>query len=328
MERRNVLKAMAAIGAVGIGATGRPVGAQQAWTPSKPVRIIVPVAGGTNDLLARLIGPKLSEVLGQPFIVENRPGAGGNIGADHVAKSEPDGHTLLIGYNGPIAVNVTLFKRMPYHPLKDLAPITLMVTAPQVLAVHPSVPADTVAELVRYIKERPGKLSYASIAVGSASHLTFEMFKSRAGLEIVHVPYRGSAPAVTDLLGGQVQAAFLVPGNALPYVPTKQLKLLATTGRKRFQGLPDLPTIAESGYPDFEAIAWIGLLAPAGTPQAAISRYHEEVTKILQMPEIRQKLVEIQFDVIGSTPEQFRDHIRKEIDLWGAVIKQTGATVE
>ncbi len=302
-------------------------GTAQEWSPTKPVRIIVPVVGGTNDLVARLVAPKLQEAIGQSVIVENKGGAGGNIGADLVAKSAPDGHTLLIGYNGPIAVNVSLFDKMPYDPQKDLAPITLAVTAPQFLTVHPSVPARTVAELVALAKAQPGKLSYASIAVGSASHLSMEMMKTAAHVDIVHVPYKGSAPAVTDILGGNVQTAFFVPGNVLQYVKSGQIRLLASTGRKRFATTPNVPTMIESGFPDFEAVAWIGFLTTGGTPRPIIDRYNREIVKILNSPDVRDKLLAVEFEMVAGTPEQFGEWIRTEIARWGKVIKQTGAKV-
>ncbi len=297
----------------------------QEWAPTKPVRIIVPVVGGTNDLVARLVAPRLQEALGQSVIVENKGGAGGNIGSDLVAKAPPDGHMLLIGYNGPIAVNVSLFDKMPYDPVKDLAPITLAVTAPQFLTVHPSVPAHTVAELIALAKAQPGKLSYASIAVGSASHLTMEMLKTAANVDIVHIPYKGSAPAVTDLLGGNVQTAFFVPGNVLQYVKAGQIRLLASTGRKRFATTPNVPTMIESGFTDFEAVAWIGFLTTGGTPRPIIDRYNREVVRILNTPEVRDKLLAVEFEMVAGSPEQFGEWIRTEIQRWGKVIKQTGA---
>ena len=302
-------------------------GTAQEWSPTKPVRIIVPVVGGTNDLVARLVAPKLQEAIGQSVIVENKGGAGGNIGADLVAKSAPDGHTLLIGYNGPIAVNVSLFDKMPYDPQKDLAPITLAVTAPQFLTVHPGVPAKTVAELIALAKAQPGKLSYASIAVGSASHLTMEMMKTAAHVDIVHVPYKGSAPAVTDILGGNVQTAFFVPGNVLQYVKSGQIRLLASTGRKRFATTPNVPTMIESGFADFEAVAWIGFLTTGGTPRPIIDRYNREIVKILNSPDVRDKLLAVEFEMVAGSPEQFGEWIRTEIARWGKVIKQTGAKV-
>ena len=301
--------------------------AAQDWAPSKPVRLIVPVVGGTNDLVARLVAPKLHEALGQPIIVENKPGAGGNIGTDIVAKAAPDGHTIMVGYNGPIAVNVSLFDKMPYDPQKDLAPITLAVTASQFLTVHPSVPATTVAELVALARAQPGKLSYASIAVGSASHLTMEMFKSAAGVDIVHIPYKGSAPAVTDILGGNVQAAFFVPGNVLAHAKAGQLRLLASTGKRRFASTPNVPTMIESGFADFEALGWIGFLTTGGVPRAIVDRYNREIVRILNLPEVRDKLLAIEFEMVAGTPEQFAEWIRAEIPRWGRVIRQTGAKV-
>jgi tripartite-type tricarboxylate transporter receptor subunit TctC len=299
----------------------------QEWAPTKPIRLIVPVVGGTNDLVARLVAPKLQEVLGQSVIVENKGGAGGNIGTDMVAKAPPDGHMIMVGYNGPIAVNVSLFDKMPYDPQKDLAPITLAVTAPQFLTVHPSVPAKTVAELIALAKAQPGKLSYASIAVGSASHLTMEMMKTAANVNIVHIPYKGSAPAVTDILGGNVQTAFFVPGNVLQYVKSGQIRLLASTGRKRFATTPTVPTMIESGFADFEAVAWIGFLTTGGSPRPIIDRYHREIVKILNLPEVRDKLLAVEFEMVAGTPEHFSEWIRTEIARWGKVIKQTGAKV-
>lgn len=299
--------------------------AAQEWAPTRSVRIVVPVIGGTNELVARLVAPKLQELFGQPFVVENKAGAGGNIGVDFVAKSPPDGHTLAIGFNGPIAINVTLFDKLPYDPLKDLAPITLAVRTPQFLVVHPDFPAKTAQELVALAKAKPGALSYASIAVGSASHLTMEMLKSAAGVNIVHVPYKGPAPAVTDLLAGTVPMSFMVPGNVLAHARAGKLRLVASTGRTRFPGTPNVPTMIESGFADFDAEAWIGFLAPGGTPRPIIDRYHREITRILQTPDVRDKLTAVEFEMVGSTPEQFRDWIAKEIPRWAAVIRQTGA---
>jgi tripartite-type tricarboxylate transporter receptor subunit TctC len=301
-----------------------PAAAQQ-WSPSKPVKIVVPLQGGTVDILARLVAPRLQEAFGQPVIVENKAGAGGNIGTDQVAKAEPDGHTILAGYTGPITVNSTLFGNLPYDPQKDLAPIMLAVTTPQFLTVHPGAPFASVAELVKYAKANPGKLSYGSIGIGSASHLTMEMFKSAAGISIVHVPYKGSAPAVADLLAGNVQLEFLVPGNVLPYLGTGKLKILASTGKARFHATPDTPTMIESGFADFEAIAWIGFLAPGATPRPVIDRYYRELAKILHEPDVRKRLTDIQFDVVASTPEEFAEYIRWETPRWAKVIRDTGA---
>ena len=298
------------------------------WAPTRPIRIVVPIVGSTNDVLARLVAPKLQEALGQPVVVENKPGAGGNLGAHEVARATPDGHTLLIGYNGPLAINVTLFDKMPYDPLKDLAPITLAVKSPQYLVVNPATGITSVKELVAAAKASPGKYSYGSVAMGSASHLTMEMLKSAAGFHMTHIPYRGAGPAVTDLIAGNVQAAFLVPGNVQQFVKEGRLRLLATSGSKRFASTPDIPTLIESGYKDFEATSWIVFLTAGGTPAPIIERYHREIVKILQQPDIRKRLIEMEFDIVATTPQQFSDWIRLEIGRWGKVIKDTGAKAE
>ena len=304
------------------------IASAQDWQPSKPVRIIVPIVGSTNDVLARLIAPKLSEAIGQPVVVENKPGAGGNIGADFVAKSAPDGHTLLVGYNGPIAVNVTLFDKMPYDPVKDLAPITLAVTSPQYLVVNPKAEINSVAELIAKAKAQPGKISYASIAVGSASHLTMEMLKLAAGVEINHIPYKGTAPAVTDLVAGNVPVSFMVPVNVMQFAKEGRLKLIASSGAKRFPSTPNVPTMVESGYPDLIALAWIGFLTTGGTPKPIIDRYNKEIVKILNSPEIKERLIGMEFELVASTPEYFSAWIKSEIVRWGKVIKATGARAD
>lgn len=298
------------------------------WAPSKPVRIVVPITGSTNDVLARLIAPRLQEALGQPVVVDNKPGAGGNIGANEVARSAPDGHTLLVGYNGPLAINVSLFDKMPYDPTKDLAPITLAVKSPQYLVVNPATGITSVKDLVTKAKAAPTKYSYGSVALGSASHLTMEMFKSAAGFHMTHIPYRGAGPAVTDLIAGNIQAGFFVPGNVQQFVKEGRLRLLASSGGKRFASTPEIPTLIESGYKDFEATSWIGFLAPGGTPAPIIERYHREIVNILNSPDIRKRLVEMEFEIVASNPKQFSDWIRIEIKRWGKVIKDTGAKAE
>jgi len=318
---------LAATAAIALGAAGG-AWAQADWAPSKPVRIVVPIVGSTNDVLARIVAPKLQEVFGQPFVVENKGGAGGNIGALDVVRSAPDGHTLLVGYNGPLAINVTLFDKMPFDPIKDLAPITLAVKAPQYLVVNPGTGITSVQDFIAKAKANPGKYSYGSVSMGSASHLTMEMMKSAAGFRMTHIPYRGAGPAVADLVAGNVQAGFFVPGNVQGFVKEGKLKLLATTGQKRFPSTPDVPTLSESGLKDFEATSWIGFLAPAGTPAHIVNRYHQEMVKILNSPEVKARLVEMEFDVVASSPKQFSDWIRTEITRWGKVIKDTGAKAE
>jgi tripartite-type tricarboxylate transporter receptor subunit TctC len=324
MIRRTVVAAMVAASLGGLAASA----SAQEWTPSRTVRIIVPIIGSTNDALARLVAPKLQQVLGQSVIVENKPGAGGNIGADMVAKSAPDGHTLLVGFNGPLAINPTLFTKMPYDPVKDLAPITLAVTSPQYLVVNSSLPVKNIAELVAMAKASPDKLSYGSVSMGSASHLTMEMFKSAAKVNLTHIPYKGAAPAVTDLVAGNVHAAFMVPGNVQQFAKEGRLRLIASTGPKRFPSTPNVPTMIESGYADFVATSWIGFLAPAGTPKNIIDRYHKEIVKILQMPDVRDRLTDMEFEVVATTPDQFSAWIRSEIPRWGKVIKDTGTKAD
>lgn len=296
------------------------------WAPTKTVRIVVPIVGSTNDVLARLVAPELQKVLGQAVIVENKGGAGGTIGANEVAKAPPDGHTLLVGFNGPIAINPTLFPKMPYDAVKDLSPITLAVTSPQFLAVHPSVPAKDLKEFIALAKK--GKLSYASVSTGSASHLTMEMFKSAAAIDITHVPYKGAGPAVVDLIGGQVDAAFLVPGNITQFVKEGKARLIASTGTKRFPSTPDVPTMIEQGYPGFVAVSWIGFLAPGKTPKPIIDRYNKEIVKILQMPAVKQQLEKMEFEVVAGSPDQFAAWIKSEIPRWGKVIKDNGIKPE
>lgn len=300
----------------------------QEWAPVKPVRMIVPISGSTNDTLARILAPKLQEAFGQPFIVDNKPGAGGNIGSNEVVRSAPDGHTLLVGYNGPLAINVTLYDKMPYDPRKDLASITLAVKAPQYLVVNPDAGIASVKDLIAKAKANPAKYSYGSVAMGSASHLTMEMLKSAAGFHMTHIPYRGAGPAVTDLIAGQIQAGFFVPGNVQGFVKEGRLKLIATTGKKRFLSTPDVPTLSESGIKDFEATSWIGLLAPGGTPPNIVARYNREIVKILKQPDVSKKLHDMEFEIVASSPSEFNEWIDLEIKRWGKVIKDTGAKPE
>jgi tripartite-type tricarboxylate transporter receptor subunit TctC len=315
------------LGLIGMGLLAQAPAYAQEWAPSKPVRIVVPIVGSTNDVLARLIAPKLQEAIGQPVVVENKPGAGGNIGANEVARSAPDGHTLLVGYNGPLAINVALFDKMPYDPTRDLAPITLAVKASQYLVVNPGTGITSLADFIAKAKAAPTKYSYGSVALGSASHLTMEMLKSAAGFQMTHVPYRGAGPAITDLVAGTIQAGFFVPGNVQQFAKEGRLRLLASTGPKRFPSTPDIPTVSES-YKDFEATSWIGFLAPGGTPAPIIDRYNREIIKILNQPDIRKRLLEMEFEMIASTPKQFGDWIQTEIGRWSVVVKSTGTKAE
>jgi tripartite-type tricarboxylate transporter receptor subunit TctC len=297
--------------------------------PSKPVRLVVPFpAGGTTDLLARAMAQKLSEALGQQFVVDNRPGAGGNIGSDIVAKSAPDGYTLLMGTVGTHAINVSLYAKMPYDAVKDFVPIVLVAGVPNVLVVHPALPVKTVADLIKLAKDQPGSINFASSGNGTSIHLSGELFKSLTGVQMAHVPYKGSAPALTDLIGGQVQIMFDNLPSALPQIKAGKLRAIAVTSTKRAPALPDLPTIAESGVPGFEASSWFGMLAPAGTPRGIVLRINAEVNKALQAGDMKEKLLAQGAEAVGNSPEFFVDYIRSETVKWAKVVKDSGAKVD
>ena len=297
--------------------------------PSRPVRLVVPFpAGGTTDILARAMAEKLSGALGQQFVVDNRPGAGGNIGSDIVAKSQPDGYTLLMGTVGTHAINPSLYPKMPYDHVKDFVPVVLVAGVPNVLVVNPTVPAKTVAELIALAKEKPGTINFASSGNGTSIHLSGELFKLLAGVQIAHVPYKGSAPALTDLIGGQVQIMFDNLPSALPHIKGGKLRALAVTSSKRAPALPDLPTIAESGVAGFEASSWFGILAPAATPRDIVQRINAEANKALHAPDMREKLLAQGAEAVGNSPEFFADYIRTETVKWAKVVKDSGARVD
>jgi tripartite-type tricarboxylate transporter receptor subunit TctC len=304
------------------------LGAEQAY-PSKPIRLVVPFpAGGSLDAVARAIGQKLSISWGQPVIIDNRPGAGGNIGADLVAKSAPDGYTILEGALSTHAVNVSLYSRMPYDPIKDFAPITLVAVTPNVLVLNPSVPANSVAELIRYAKANPGKLAFGSGSNGSAGHLAGELFKTAAHVDMVHVPYKGAAPAMQDLLGGQIQLMVDNLANAMQQVRAGKLKALAVTTAKRSPLVPELPTLAEAGLPGFDIYTWWGFMAPAGTPKEIIAKWNAEVTRILNTPEMQAFFAQQGAEPAPTTPEQFTALIQGEIPKYAKIIKASGAKVD
>jgi len=317
------------IGAVAAGlGLASPWAQAQSWKPTRPVTIIVPITGTTNDTLARLVAPKLAEKFGQPFVVTNRPGAGGNLGASLAARAAPDGHTLLIGFNGPLAINPGLFANMPFDPQKDLAPISLAVKAPQFLVTTPGAGIADVKDFIAQAKAAPQKFSFGSVSVGSASHLTMEMFKSAAGIHVTHIPYQGAPPAIADLLAGRIHVGFFVPGNVQQLAQQGRIKLLASSGTKRFASTPDVPTLAELGFQNFEATSWIGFLTAAGTPQHIIDAYNTAIVDILKMPDIREKLQAMEFEIVASSPQEFAAWIATEIQRWGAVIKATGTKLE
>ncbi|MBJ2156901.1 Bug family tripartite tricarboxylate transporter substrate binding protein [Variovorax sp. IB41] len=302
--------------------------AQAGDFPTKAIRLVVPFPpGGATDAAARLVAVKMSEHWGQPVLVDNRAGAGGNVGSDIVAKSPADGYTLVMGVTGSHAINTSLYSKMPYDPVADFVAVSQVAVVPNVLVVHPSVPAKNLAELVALAKKEPGKLNYASLGNGTAAHLGMEMLKADAGVDITHVPYKGSAPAVSDLLAGQVQ--MMVDGlpSALPHVKAGKLRAIALTSLRRSPSLPDLPTIAET-YPGFYADAWSGLFAPKGTPQPVVDKLSAEVQRILKLPDVREKLAALGAEPVGSTQAEFTAHVKREIDKWAKVVKASGAKVD
>ena len=296
--------------------------------PVKPIRIIVPFpVGGIADLYARMIGARWTEVWGQPVLVENRTGAGGNIGAEMVAKSAPDGYTLLMGSLGTHAVNVSLFSKLPFDPVRDFAPIALALEAEGLLVVHPSVPVKSVAELIAFARAKPGAVTYASAGAGTASHLAGELFKTMAKVDMVHIPYKGNVPAITDLLAGQTSLLFGTMPTVLPHAKAGKLRALATIGAARAAASPDLPTVAES-LPGFEVVNWVGLFAPAGTSPQITRQLNAEVQKFMQSKEITARLTNEGARFIPMTPEQFGAFVRAEIAKWGPVVKASGAKAD
>jgi len=314
--------------AAALAIVAAPVAFGQAAYPTKPVRIVVPFpAGGTTDIIARATAQKLSEAWGQQVIVDNRPGAAGNIGAELVAKSAPDGYTLLMGTVGTHAINSSLYAKMPYDHVKDFAPVILVAGVPNVLVVNPEVPVKTVPELIAYVKANPGKLNFASSGSGTSIHLSGELFKTMTGVQMTHVPYKGSAPALTDLIGGQVQLMFDNLPSSLAFIKAGKLRALAVTSTTRAAALPDVPTVADF-VPGFEASSWFGLLAPAGTPPAVIAKINGEVAKWLATPEAREKLTAQGANIAGGAPEDFAKHIQAETAKWAKVVKDSGAKVD
>jgi tripartite-type tricarboxylate transporter receptor subunit TctC len=297
--------------------------------PSRLVKVVVPFPpGATPDIVARTLAARLQDALGQPFVVENRTGAGGNIGTEVVAKAPADGYTLLVSINGPVATNKYLYRSLPYDPDRDLAPISLLAAAPQMLVVVPELKLEGLRAFIDYARSHPGRISYGSVGSGSASHLTMELLKSEARIEAVHVPYRGFPPAVTDMLAGNIQAMFAIIPGVLPHVKAGKMKGLAVTALKRSPLAPDVPSVAELGLPQLESLAWIGLLAPAGTPPEVLTRLSGETMRSMRAADVRELLGRQGFDVVGGTPADFEGWIRAESRKWAAVIKASGATAD
>jgi tripartite-type tricarboxylate transporter receptor subunit TctC len=323
MKRREVLRLLVAL-AIAIAAA--PAVAQS-W-PERPIKFIMAApAGSSLDVLGRTIADKLTARLGQPVVVEDKPAAGGTVATAEVARAAPDGYTMMIGFNGPLSFS-PLLQKLPYDVQKDLAPVITTTSQPNVLAVNASLPIKSVAELVAYAKANPGKLNYASVGNGSSSHLNMELFKQMAGIEAVHVPFNGSPPAVTATIQDETQMIFAVMQPLQAQIQAGKLRALAVTTAKRFPLLPDYPTIAESGYPGFEALAWNGVLVPAGTPKAIIARLNAEMNAILKEPDVVQKLHALGFDLIGGTPDEFGALIKGESDKWAPVIKKLGLKID
>jgi tripartite-type tricarboxylate transporter receptor subunit TctC len=297
--------------------------------PAKPIRFVVPYpAGGPLDTVARLLGQKVSESVKQPVIVDNKPGAGGNIGADAVAKSPPDGYTILMGAVATHAINPTLYAAIPYDAVKDFIPVTQVASTPNVLVVNPSIPANNVREFIAYAKANPGKLNFGSGSTGSAGHLAGELFKTMAGVDMTHVPYKGAAPAMNDLIGGQIQLMFDNLASSLGQVRAGRVKALAVTTAKRTPLAPELPTIAESGLPGFDINTWFGIFVPAGTPREIVDRLHDQFAHALASPDVREKMLSLGAEPVGNRPEEFAAYIRAEADKYARVIRASGAKAD
>ena len=291
--------------------------------PTKPIRIVVPfAAGGSTDILARNIAQRLNEVLRSPVIVDNRAGGAGVIGADHVAKSAPDGYTLLMATNTTVAVAPHLYSKLPYNPLRDFVPVSEIAYNPQFLDIHPSIPVRSVKELIALARSRPGQLNYGSAGQGSTSHMAMELFKSMSKVDIVHVPYKGTGPALIDLLGGHLPMMFDVVLTTLPHMKTGKLRVLGVSSLQRAEVAPEVPTIAETGLPGFEALVWFGLVVPAGTPQDIVGRLSTELGTIVRQPKLRETFAVQGLTAVGSSSADFAAKIRKEYDVWGKVVRE------
>ena len=293
--------------------------------PSKPVTVVVPFSpGGATDIMARTLAERLNKRLGQPVIVENKPGAGTMIASEYVAKAPADGHTVLMAASS-LGIAPSLYSKVNYDPVKSFAPISLVASVVHVLEVHPSVPVKSVGELITWLKANPGKANYGSVGAGTSTHLESELFNTMAGVKMVHVPYKGSAPALTDLVGGSLQVMFDAWASSGPFVKDGRTRLLAVTTAQRSKILPDVPTVAESGLPGYEAMPWLGLLAPAGTPDAVVKKFHDELMEVLKEQAVQDKFHSLGLDIIGNTPQEFADFIKKDITKWAKVIQETGA---
>lgn len=320
-------RALGILGLLAMAGSGAGALAQE-W-PAKPIRFIAPnLPGGPTDILARLIGQKLAETLGQPVVIENRAGAAGNIGTEVAAKAPPDGYTLVTGNNATFGANVSLYKRLGFDPVKDFTPIVLAATQPNILVVHPSLPVTNVKELIALAKARPGQLNYSGSGMGAAAHLSAELFKSMTATNIVHIPYKSAAPALTDLMAGETQLMFATSLSVIQHIKANRVRALGVTTAKRSRFLPELPTMAEAGVPGFEASTWHGVLVPAGTPGAIVERLNMEINRMLQLADVRERLAAMGAEVVGGSAKEFADHIQREIPKWAKVVKAIGVQLE
>ena len=319
----------AAIGAIALAAATLSLGAAAQAYPTKPITIVVPFsAGGTTDILARLVGQYLTTELGQPVVVDNKAGAGGNIGGALAAKAPADGYTLFMGTVGTHAINAALYKKMPFDHVKDFAPLSRVANVPNLLVAHPSQPFKTVPEMIAYAKANPGKINFGSPGNGASPHLSGELFNAMAKVELTHIPYKGSAPAVTDLLGNQIAIMFDNLPSVIPHVRSGKLRAIAISTAKRSHELPDVPTIAEAGVPGYEAMSWFGLFAPAATPKPVLDKLSGALAKVLANPEVKKKIVDQGGDPVSETPAQFATFIQSESVKWGKVVKESGASLD
>ena len=303
-------------------------GSGQAY-PAKAVRMIVGFpAGGTSDIMARLTGQKLSEAWGQTFIIDNRPGAGGNIGTELVAKSAPDGYTLLVSPGSTLTSNPAVYSKVPFDTVRDFAPVTIIASVPNALVVHPSVPVNNVKELIALAKSRPGQLAYASTGAGQSTHLSAELLKLSAGINMIHVPYKGSAPALTDIVAGQVSVMFDNLPSCLPFIKSGRLKALAVSSTARSRALPELPTVAESGVPGFDVTVWFAVLAPAATPRDIVNRLNGEIIKAIKTPDMRERLAQQGAEPVGNTSDEFAAVIKRDLAKWAKVVKDAGIKLD
>ena len=312
-----------------LAALGLSLAAQAQSYPSKPIRLICPFPpGGAVDIASRAIAAELSKTLGQTVTVDNKPGAGGNIGGAETARSAPDGYTIFMTTSGISAINPFLYAKMPFDPMKDLVPVAALVSLNNVLVVHPSVKAHSVPELISLAKSQPGAVTYASSGAGTSIHMSGEMLKHLAGINMTHIPYKGSAPALTDLMGGQVMIMLDNIPSALPHIKSGKLRALATTGAKRDPLLPELPTMAEAGVAGYESGVWFGLAVPAGTPREIIAKLNAEAIKGTKSPEFVKRMTELGYNIIGSSPDQMGEMLRNEVNRWGPIVKASGAKAD